>query len=336
MALGGFEWFVTTQSSPAEGAEPIMYQVRLPLSRTTIDSVASLITAHCKKIGSRWRKVTPGRQAVIVLAVLRHDQRLLDMAGGNAVSASTISRWVAEVIDLLAARAPRLDRVLAKATRAGADMMLLDGTLVRTQRRSGRDNRRNYSGKHKTHGLLFLALTDAHGNLLWISAAAPGRASEITTSRRNKLTTTLHRSPGRGGPPQFPPPLSERSAPHTPGSPSRLQSRNYTASMAFTPIPKGSAPPATTLTGGMSNDAAGFASRYRPLSRSPYKGFRHWASTPQVSPRHRQSATGPPGNYPDRTHTGKRRRADNRTSTTYTVNPLSAGRTKNAQWKSAR
>ncbi|MBB5155609.1 hypothetical protein BJ970_003143 [Saccharopolyspora phatthalungensis] len=190
-ALGGFEWFVTTQSSPAEGAEPIMYQVRLPLSRTTIDSVASLITAHCKKIGSRRRKVTPGRQAVIVLAVLRHDQRLLDMAGGNAVSASTISRWVAEVIDLLAACAPRLDRVPAKATRAGADMVLLDGTLVRTQRRSGRDNRRNYSGKHKAHGLLFLALTDACGNLLWISAAAPGRASEITTSRRNKLTTKL-------------------------------------------------------------------------------------------------------------------------------------------------
>lgn len=39
------------------------------------------------------------------------------------------------------------------------------------------------------------------------------------------------------------------------------------------------------------------------------KGSRHWASTPQVSPRSRQSATGPPDSYPDRTHTGKRRRA---------------------------
>ncbi|MBB5152989.1 transposase family protein [Saccharopolyspora phatthalungensis] len=105
-ALGGFEWFVTTQSSPAEGAEPIMYRVRLTLSKTTIDYVASLITAHCKKIGSRWRKATPGKQAIIALAVLRHDQRLLDMAGGNGVSASTISRWVAEVIDLLAAAPP--------------------------------------------------------------------------------------------------------------------------------------------------------------------------------------------------------------------------------------
>src|SRR5438093_9969738 len=41
----------------------------------------------------------------------------------------------------------------------------------------------------------------------------------------------------------------------------------------------------------------------------PLKGFRHWASPPKVSPRQRQSATGPPDSYPDRTHTGKRRRA---------------------------
>jgi hypothetical protein len=40
-------------------------------------------------------------------------------------------------------------------------------------------------------------------------------------------------SPGRGGPPQFPPPPSERSEPHTPGGSSGLQSRIYAPSMAF-------------------------------------------------------------------------------------------------------
>src|SRR6476646_14687 len=39
------------------------------------------------------------------------------------------------------------------------------------------------------------------------------------------------------------------------------------------------------------------------------KGSRHWASTRTVSNPSRQSATGPPESYPDRTHTGKRRRA---------------------------
>jgi hypothetical protein len=41
-----------------------------------------------------------------VLATLRHDHRLADIAGGNGVSASTIHRWTWEVITLLAARAP--------------------------------------------------------------------------------------------------------------------------------------------------------------------------------------------------------------------------------------
>src|SRR3954447_23045026 len=62
-------------------------------------------------------------------------------------------------------------------------------------------------------------------------------------------------------------------------------------------------------------------------------GFRHWASTPPVSRRSRQSATGPPGSYPDRTHTGKRRRADDTRSTTYTVNLLSLGARKGLSGK---
>jgi hypothetical protein len=147
-----------------------------------------------RELGTRWRKLDPGSQAVVVLAVLRHDQRLADMAGGNAVSASTVRRWVQEVIEMLATRAPRLDRALKKIARSGGAVVLLDGTLVRTRRRTGKDNRKNFSGKHKTHGLLFLALTDERGNLIWISAANPGRSSEITTARHNKIAHHLRQA----------------------------------------------------------------------------------------------------------------------------------------------
>ncbi|MFI9219538.1 transposase family protein [Streptomyces werraensis] len=116
------------------------------------------------------------------------------MAGGNAVSASTVRRWVQEVIEMLAARAPRLDRALKKIARSGGAVVLLDGTLVRTRRRTGKDNRKNFSGKYKTHGLLFLALTDERGNLIWISAANPGRSSEITTARHNKIAHHLRQA----------------------------------------------------------------------------------------------------------------------------------------------
>lgn len=148
---------------PVEGTRDAVCQVRLPVSKRTIELVAGLKCGRRKQLGTRWRKVTPGTQAIIVLAVLRHDQRLLDMAGGNDVSASTVRRWVLEVLGLLAARAPPLDRALKKIARWGGAVVQLDGTLVRTRHRTGTDNRKNYSGKHKAHGLLFLALTDEQG-----------------------------------------------------------------------------------------------------------------------------------------------------------------------------
>src|SRR5215472_69573 len=170
MPPAGAQARVNTASKPAEGT-PLVYQCALPLSRQTLTFTAGLLRAHLKKIGSRWRKLPPGKIALIVLATLRHDHRLADMAGGNSVSASTIDRWTWEIIGLLAARAPRLDRALARIKKEGGEAVLLDGTLISTRRRSGTANRKNYNGKHKKHGLLFLALTDQAGNLIWISAA---------------------------------------------------------------------------------------------------------------------------------------------------------------------
>lgn len=185
---------ITTQ--PAEGT-PLVYQCALPLSRQTLTFVADLLRAHLKKIGSRWRKLPPGKIALIVLATLRHDHRLADMAGGNAVSASTVHRWTWEIIGLLAARAPRLDRALAKIKDNGGEAVLLDGSLIPTRRRTGTANRKNYNGKHKKHGLLFLALTDERGNLIWISPAHRGAASEITAARHDHLAARL-RAAGLG------------------------------------------------------------------------------------------------------------------------------------------
>jgi hypothetical protein len=196
MPPAGHEALVRTTIEPAEGT-PLVYQCALPLSRQTLTFVAGLLRARLKKIGSRWRKLPPGKIALIVVATLRHDHRLADMAGGNGVSASTIHRWTWEIIGLLAARAPRLDRALATIKNQGGEAVLLDGTLIPTRRRSGTANRRNYNGKHKKHGLLFLALTDQAGNLTWISSARRGAASEITAARHDHLAGRL-RAAGLG------------------------------------------------------------------------------------------------------------------------------------------
>ncbi|MFE4622209.1 hypothetical protein [Streptomyces mirabilis] len=57
------------------------------------------------------------------------------MAGGNSISATTARRWCDEIIGLLAAKASRLDRALNKIAKRGSEVVLIDGTLIPTQRR---------------------------------------------------------------------------------------------------------------------------------------------------------------------------------------------------------
>jgi hypothetical protein len=181
-----------THDHHTEGSAALVYQSALPVSRATLDLVTGLIRQHRRSIGSRWRKATPGRQAILALAWLRHDQRLADLATAHEVSPSTIRRWALEVLPLLAARAPRLDRVLARLAARGQVVVLADGTLIPTRRRTGTANRPNYNGKHRRHGLNAQALTDLDGRLLWLSPVLPGATLDITAARHHRMLDRLH------------------------------------------------------------------------------------------------------------------------------------------------
>ncbi|CAM5729715.1 hypothetical protein SALBM217S_10091 [Streptomyces griseoloalbus] len=144
IALGGRWDCVKKTNQRTQDSCSLVYRCRLPLSTRTVNHLADLLRRHLNEIRSRWRILPPGKIAVIVLAVLRHDQRLADMAGGNNVSESTVRRWRDELIGLLAVQAPRLDRALKKIARQGGEVVLIDGTLIPTQRRTGKADRRNY------------------------------------------------------------------------------------------------------------------------------------------------------------------------------------------------
>jgi DDE superfamily endonuclease len=181
---------VTTTSTRAEGSYA-SYHVSLPLSKATIIAVEQAIAVYRQQVRSRWRSKTNHEAALIVLGHLRHDQRLADLAGGNDVSASTVRRWVLQVITVLAARTPRLDRILHRARRTGLEYVLLDATLIRSTRRHGAAGRRTYNGKHHTHGLLFSALVTPAGHLLWLSKARPGRTHDAAAARGDHLPSQL-------------------------------------------------------------------------------------------------------------------------------------------------
>ena len=46
----------------------LFYRAALPLSCKTLNYAAAIIRRHLKAIGSRWRKLNPGQQALLVLA----------------------------------------------------------------------------------------------------------------------------------------------------------------------------------------------------------------------------------------------------------------------------
>ena len=127
----------------------------------------------------------------------------------------------------------------------------------------------------------------------------------------HRAPTALRSLLGRGGPLQFPPPLSERSAPPRPGSPSRLHFQDLHRFHGLRLFPTSSALPGPTRlrAGALTTLQASLDVTDRSVAHPARWDARRWASTPPVSRRHRQPATGPPDSYPDRTYTGKRRRA---------------------------
>jgi len=97
------------------GASALFYPAALPLSAQTLTYVAGVIRAHRKQIGSYWRKLNPGRQALLVLAYLRKG----DTSAGFGIGPATAWRYVTETVALLAACAPKLRRALTSARDAG-------------------------------------------------------------------------------------------------------------------------------------------------------------------------------------------------------------------------
>src|SRR5512135_3825226 len=86
----------------------LFYRAALPLSSRTLNYAAGIIRRHRKSIGSRWRKLNPGKQALLILAYLRKGETFADLAAGFTVGTTTAWRYVNETVDLLAGRAPKL------------------------------------------------------------------------------------------------------------------------------------------------------------------------------------------------------------------------------------
>jgi len=150
----------------------LLYRAALPLSRKTLNYAAGIIRRHLKPIGSRWRKLNPGQQALLVLAYLRKGETFAELAAGFGVGRTTAWRYAGETVALLAARAPKLRQAVRDATKAGHAYVVLDGTLIPVDRVAA--DRPFYSGKHKRHGMNLQVIASPDGSIVWVSGALPG------------------------------------------------------------------------------------------------------------------------------------------------------------------
>lgn len=118
----------------------LFYCAALPLSSRTLTYVTGIIRRHRLAAGSRWRKSSPAKEALLVLAYLRKGETFAELTAGFGVIVTTAWRYVNEIVALLAARAPKLRTAVWDAKKAGHAYVVLDGTLIPVAPEADRDD----------------------------------------------------------------------------------------------------------------------------------------------------------------------------------------------------
>jgi hypothetical protein len=159
----------------------LFYRAAVDLSRSTLNYLAGVLRRHRKAIGSAWRRLNPGQQALLVLVHLRKGDTFTELGAGFEISTSTAWRYVQEAVALLSARSPKLAAALRKAVGDGLHLLVLDGTLIACDR--VRADRPYYSAKHRCHGMNVQVIAGPDGTIVWTSGALPGRTHDLTAAR---------------------------------------------------------------------------------------------------------------------------------------------------------
>jgi hypothetical protein len=165
----------------------LSYPSGMSVSTRALIMLADKLRQRRAQLRTRWRRLDPGQQALLVVAYLRKGETYTDLAVGFAIGTSTVYRYLREGIDLLAAMAPTLAEAIEVAR--GKAFVILDGTLLRIDRvgmAGGRD-RPFYSGKHKVHGVNVQVVADPAGRLIWASPALPGARHDMGAAREHGI-----------------------------------------------------------------------------------------------------------------------------------------------------
>ena len=169
----------------------ITYPAMLDVPRELVTFLAALLATERRDHGTRagTRALSCGKQSLFALVWFRERRDVALTGKGLGISQATSYRYLDEVIDVLAARAPDLHQALQRAQDDGWSHLILDGKVIDTDRlgvktlsKKGKTIDAWYSGK--TH--------DFGGN---IQALMPRRVPGLDLTGRARLGTRPDRGP---------------------------------------------------------------------------------------------------------------------------------------------
>jgi hypothetical protein len=170
----------------------LSYRVTLDVPFQLAVFVSRLLAGHRRELGTRTgtRALTCWKQAVFALAWFRDRPDIRRLGQGSGISQATAYRYKDEAVAVLAARAPSLREALDKAVEQGLPYLILDGTLISSDRcagkktsKKGREIDRWYSGKAHHPAGNVQALAAPGGIPLWVSDVLPGSTHDLTAAR---------------------------------------------------------------------------------------------------------------------------------------------------------
>lgn len=167
----------------------VTYDTVLDVSDDGVTFLTGLLDTERIQRGTRanTRALDTRAQAVSVLRWFLDDTRMSAPARDNTISVSTAYDYRDEGIAVPAARRPTLHGALLAAKMAGHSHMIIDGTLIHTDRiatpgpTAGVDLW--WSGKHRHHGGNIQVVSAPDGWPPWTSDVRPGREHDITAAR---------------------------------------------------------------------------------------------------------------------------------------------------------
>jgi DDE superfamily endonuclease len=167
----------------------VTYTAVLDVSEDSVRFLSGLLDAERARRGTRAnsRALTTEQQAVLALRWMFDDTRMTQLARDHGIGLSTAYDYRDEAIGVLADRKPSLRGALLAAKAAGHTHVILDGTLIPTDRISTPGPTHGvdlwWSGKHRHHGGNIQEVAAPDGWPLWTSDVRPGREHDTTAAR---------------------------------------------------------------------------------------------------------------------------------------------------------